>query len=192
MSTDQDTIRWIYDHLRATLERDDRGREMYLSKSKEKMAVAVGCLAALSFSVTKIEWAFGSGWLVVFVLLAGYAGWCIARALVTGCHCLDIADAAVVGVKSLHKSLDSRDIEQRDSMETHAGLAANVASVILENRDIMNKRRHLAPTLNKYTLRGVGLTIVVVIFAVIGDTISSHIAAQAESEHASNVRIEQP
>lgn len=192
MSADHESIRWVYDHLRATLERDDRGREMYVSKSKQMMAVAVGSAAALSFAVTKIEWAMGSFWIFILAPTACATGYCIARAFVAGCLCIQIADAAVVRVDTLSKALNSHDIERRNAMDIYVDLSANVATAILDNRRILNSRKNRACVLNKFTLWGIGLTIVTVFFAVVGDTVSSHLAAQAVSEQSANVGIEQP
>lgn len=188
-AADNECTRWVYNHLRFTLERDDRAYESFVSKSRQMMATVVGSYAALSFALTKSEWTAGSCHSVGFGVVAGFAGLCLAIAFVAGCFCVQIKRGAVVGVNQISEALGEGPIPPMQSPEVYRGLTDNVARAITDNRRLRNAQQCRGWVLNIFTLIGVALTILAVFYAVVGDTISSNADALTESEAPTDVRF---
>lgn len=180
MPVETHTIEWVYDHLRATLGRDERAHELYTQKAKHLVALTIALFAGVSLGLGKIEWAVGTYHQVLLFSLAGLACIALLVAFLAGLSCLHIVDAPVVGVDRLMDALESESIAGLDAAKVRASLATNVAQAIIDSRSRGRERRGRGECLNRFTAVGAVLTATFIAYSLGGHALASHDPPRAE------------
>ncbi|XHC26760.1 MAG: hypothetical protein ACFHWZ_15415 [Phycisphaerales bacterium] len=162
-----------------------------MAKSKQMLAIIIGLFVALSYGLSKCEWAFGTCYIILVVGLAGISALTLLAATLAACLCLQISDTPVVGIEEIRKRLDSGEMLSLRPMQIYTGLSGNVADAIKDTRENLEKRRHRGKVLNTLTFAGVITTSLFITCAIWGDVATSHAQSSQKGEQ-SNVRIYQP
>jgi hypothetical protein len=193
-----DTIRWVYDHLRATLDRDERAHELYVLKARHLVGLTVALFAVVSFGLSKTAWALGSGHQDALFILAASAGSSLSVAFFAGLACLRIEYTPVVGVTTLRDSLKSGEIHKMTTQQVSLSLATNLAQAILDDRHARKQRGLRARLLNWFLAIGTVLTVVFIGYSLGGDALtalqppSTGSNTMSESPYESNQPSETP
>lgn len=163
-----ESVRVVYEHLRATIERDDAGYLVYVQKARHLITTTVLLFAGVSFAAGQMEWAKATWHIWPLLLLGGFAALLLLAAFCAGIMCLQIIDLPVVGVEKLRDSLKDDKVKSIDAAKVYSNLAQNLATTITDVRISQKRRRRRAKWLNHCSLIGAVLTAMFVTYAVGG------------------------
>lgn len=163
-----ESIRIVYEHLRATLESDEAGYLNYIQKARHLITTTVLLFAGVSYAAGQMEWAKDTYHIWPLLLLGGFAALLLLTAFCAGILCLQIIDAPVVGVETLRDSLKDDKVKSIDVFKVYSNLAQNLATTIMDSRDSLKRRKRRAKWLNRCSLIGAIVTAMFVTYSVGG------------------------
>ena len=163
-----DSVGVVYEHLRATIERDDASYLVYVQKARHLITTTVLLFAGVSFAAGQMEWAIDTWHVWPLVILGGFAALLLLAAFCAGIMCLQIIDAPVVGVERLRDLLNNDEVKPIDVATVYSNLAQNLATTITDSRANLKGRKRRAKWLNHCSLIGAILTAMFVTYSVGG------------------------
>jgi len=185
--------RGIYDYLCRVRDEQASNYRSSIDKTHKVMTFHIVLVAAMGFGLTRLEWLRDHKMWAIPVAAAGITATAyIGRALFLALRSIQIDEANVVGVDHLRELLRSGDALKLRPYEAWSDLGQNLAAVIQKDHGRFEQRGKVGRSLNRTTAWGYLWVAIFVLFATIGNQLSSLTMDQYHHGRRSVQQTERP